>query len=228
MKNVVFHSISQLSLQLQQPLSSSLSSLHRSHSWGDKRSNIVPDGGSSNCDIFTARPVRVEESDPILSKATKLEYLSTPDRDFYLLPTEEISSLRSISASEHSLSQAGDSLTPSEDSDTIRVYDLKTQETRLIRDDESISAVTAVKGLNKTDTNRVQHPASFRPQLSTQRSIRTTVVNRGSTPTAFKFLQPKRRLYDTRRVMSEDTSSPTYDRENVSKNNLRSIPLFLL
>ncbi|CAD7092323.1 unnamed protein product [Hermetia illucens] len=209
----------ELSLQLQQPLSSSLSSLHRSHSWGDKRSNIVPDGGSSNCDIFTARPVRVEESDPILSKATKLEYLSTPDRDFYLLPTEEISSLRSISASEHSLSQAGDSLTPSEDSDTIRVYDLKTQETRLIRDDESIIAVTAVKGLNKTDTNRVQHPASSRPQLSTQRSIRTTVVNRGSTPTAFKFLQPKRRLYDTRRVMSEDTSSPTYDRENVSRSN---------
>lgn len=94
--------------------------MQRSRSYGDKKEFE---------NIFAARPILVEEDDPILAKATKLESLSTDDRDFYIIPVEEARSLSLASSSERSSISPtqSDRNSLSEDSDTTRINDRKSQ-----------------------------------------------------------------------------------------------------
>ncbi|XP_055318924.1 uncharacterized protein LOC129576891 isoform X3 [Sitodiplosis mosellana] len=108
--------------------------------------------------LHTAQPIQVDEHDPILDKATKLDHLCSKDRDYYLLHSEAVSaeeyaklSLGSETTAtdddsighvqqSSSLPHCDDSLstTVSEESDctaTVRVYDLNKRETKILRHD---------------------------------------------------------------------------------------------
>lgn len=87
------------------------------------------DSPSASIDLHTTKSIRVEEDNPILQRAIKLDALCTPDRDYYLLPCSA-STENTICAS-----QQYDSLTLSEDSDTTRIYDLNSRETKILRHD---------------------------------------------------------------------------------------------
>ncbi|XP_052565229.1 uncharacterized protein LOC120430981 isoform X4 [Culex pipiens pallens] len=98
--------------------------------------NVIPTNKTE--DIFSAgRPVQVAPTDPILQKGTKLEYLSTPAHEVYLIPASEPITPHSLeSLSEQSIqSRADESLTMSEDSDITRIYEIGTGETKLIQGD---------------------------------------------------------------------------------------------
>uniref|UniRef100_A0A1Q3FKB5 FYVE-type zinc finger domain-containing protein n=1 Tax=Culex tarsalis TaxID=7177 RepID=A0A1Q3FKB5_CULTA len=98
--------------------------------------NVIPTNKTE--DIFSAgRPVQVAPTDPILRKGTKLEYLSTPAHEVYLIPANEPITPHSLeSLSEQSIqSRADESLTLSEDSDITRIYEIGTGETKLIQGD---------------------------------------------------------------------------------------------
>lgn len=108
--------------------------------------------------LHTAQPIQVDENDPILEKATKLDQLCTKDRDYYLLQSEAVSpeeyaklslgsetttddsSNHSSHVQQLSLPHCDDSIstTVSEESDctvAIRVYDLNKRETKILRHD---------------------------------------------------------------------------------------------
>lgn len=99
-----------------------------------------------------AQPIQVDKNDPILSKAIKVDYLCTDDRDYYLLQSNDVSpeeyaklSLESETTDDSHVQQSSlphcdDSLstTVSEESDcasAVRVYDLNKRETKILRHD---------------------------------------------------------------------------------------------
>lgn len=99
-----------------------------------------------------AQPIQVDENDPILSKAIKVDHLCTDDRDYYLLQSNDVSpeeyaklSLESETTDDSHVQQSSlphcdDSLstTVSEESDcasAVRVYDLNKRETKILRHD---------------------------------------------------------------------------------------------
>ncbi|XP_031621785.1 probable serine/threonine-protein kinase DDB_G0282963 isoform X3 [Contarinia nasturtii] len=98
------------------------------------------------------QPIQVDESDPILNKATKLDHLCTEDRDYFLLQSNTVTaeeyaklSLDSETTDDShvqqlSLPHCDDSLstTVSEESEctaAVRVYDLNKRETKILRHD---------------------------------------------------------------------------------------------
>lgn len=102
----------------------------------------------------TAQPIQVDENDPILNKATKLDHLCTGDRDYYLLESDATtaeeyaklslgseSTINDSHVNHLSLAQCDDSLstTVSEESEfctaAVRVYDLNKRETKILRHD---------------------------------------------------------------------------------------------
>lgn len=102
--------------------------------------------------LHTAKPVQVDEDDPILDRATKLDHLCTNDRDYFLLESDAVTaeeyaklSLGSETTDDShvqqlSLPHCDDSLstTVSEESDctaAVRVYDLNKRETKILRHD---------------------------------------------------------------------------------------------
>lgn len=102
--------------------------------------------------LHTAKPIQVDEDDPILEKATKLDHLCTDDRDFFLLESDAVTaeeyaklSLGSETTDDShvqqlSLPHCDDSLstTVSEESEctaAVRVYDLNKRETKILRHD---------------------------------------------------------------------------------------------
>lgn len=102
--------------------------------------------------LHTAKPVQVDENDPILDRATKLDHLCTNDRDYFLLESDAVTaeeyaklSLGSETTDDShvqqlSLPHCDDSLstTVSEESDctaAVRVYDLNKRETKILRHD---------------------------------------------------------------------------------------------
>lgn len=102
--------------------------------------------------LHTAQPVQVDENDPILDRATKLDHLCTDDRDYFLLESDAVTaeeyaklSLGSETTDDShvqqlSLPHCDDSLstTVSEESDctaAVRVYDLNKRETKILRHD---------------------------------------------------------------------------------------------
>lgn len=103
---------------------------------------------------YQTKSIQVEETDPILNKATKLNHLCTDDRDYYLLESDTVTaeeyaklSLGSEGTDDShvqqvslSLSYYDDSLctTVSEESEctaAVRVYDLNKRETKILRHD---------------------------------------------------------------------------------------------
>lgn len=107
--------------------------------------------------LHTTQPIQVDENDPILDKATKLEQLCSKDRDYYLLRSESVSaeeyaklSLGSETTTDDSIGHVQQSSSPlphcddsisttvSEESDcavAVRVYDLNKRETKILRHD---------------------------------------------------------------------------------------------
>lgn len=110
----------------------------RSSSFGDSANT------NESEDIFSAgRPIELAPNDPILKKATKLAYLSTPAHEIYLIPADAPVGTQSLEASSDvsMTSRADDSLTVSEDSDVTRIYEIGTGETILVQGDAIRSTV---------------------------------------------------------------------------------------
>lgn len=105
----------------------------------------------SNENIFAARPIQVEEDDPILKRAKKLDVFSTDDREFYLLPAEEAQKLN-LSDSELASLQQTDSLSFSEDSDSTRIYDLCTRETQILNTNKKSTPPQSPSSVHKSIT----------------------------------------------------------------------------
>jgi len=119
-------------------------------------------------------------------------------------------------------------ITTSDDSDTVRVYDFNKQETRVIPKAETIqtteepstsstsSMESALGGASSSTSPSISMDASrkrerpvvlqFGPgdSVPTVCSSPTVTPTRGSTPPAFRFLQPKRRLIEPSQVLSID------------------------
>jgi hypothetical protein len=87
-----------------------------------------------NENIFAARPIMVDEDDPILERAHRIQALSTDERDFFLLPIEEAQMNIGFSSSDASSLHSASSL--SEDSDTARIYNLRSQEIKKVKEPE--------------------------------------------------------------------------------------------
>lgn len=141
-------------------------------------------------DIYTATPARVEEDipqEPVELKDQPTVTTIVP------LTTEAVRKLSSESGS----AVTTESLTPSEDSDTIRIYDLKKQETRIIKDNQTIVPKTPVKKARPTELE-------ITPTLTV---TATSPSSKSSTPTSFKFLQPKRKLINPSQVLSIDSDT---------------------
>lgn len=124
--------------------------------------------------------------------------------------------------------------TTSDDSDTVRVYDFNTQETKVLKamtqeieeqpsattststttssmesalgthgDNSSSSASASIDASRKRERPVVLQfgPADTVPAVCASPTMSTS---RGSTPPAFRFLQPKRRLIEPSQVLSID------------------------
>lgn len=116
---------------------------------------------ANNNEIFTAHPIEIKD----YSEEEEIEEIKSP-----LSPV--------------SLTYTHDSLTPSEDSDTMRVYDLKKQETSFIPQ-RPVSLLIS--------SEKVTHPIS--PSKSYE-SLSPTKANIN-----FKSLQPKRKLIEPSDVL---------------------------
>lgn len=84
--------------------------------------------------VFRAQPILVNENDLVLNDSN-LNHSITSDEDFYQLPINEADKLNSsspLSSLSISTKVEDTSLTYSEDSDTTRIYDLNTRETKLV------------------------------------------------------------------------------------------------
>ncbi|KAL9920492.1 myosin-7a binding protein isoform 2-T7 [Glossina fuscipes fuscipes] len=109
----------------------------------------------------------------------------------------------------------------SDDTDTVRIYDFKKQETIKVR-----SEVTPQRSEEEKGKENTMPTADRAKQLNFNRS---ESVGRGSTPSAFKFLQPKRRLIDPSHVMSLDEDerplvSPMVDKPVIEKEVAEALP----
>ncbi|XP_037895879.1 uncharacterized protein LOC119641360 isoform X3 [Glossina fuscipes] len=109
----------------------------------------------------------------------------------------------------------------SDDTDTVRIYDFKKQETIKVR-----SEVTPQRSEEEKGKENAMPTADRAKQLNFNRS---ESVGRGSTPSAFKFLQPKRRLIDPSHVMSLDEDerplvSPMVDKPVIEKEVAEALP----
>lgn len=115
----------------------------------------VSEDVSNNNEIFTAHPIEVKE-------------ISDEDLDDVKSPLSPIS-----------ITYTHDSLTPSEDSDTMRVYDLKKQETSFIPQRPVSLLISSEKDMNPISPSR-----SYESLSPTKANIN------------FKSLQPKRKLIE--------------------------------
>lgn len=116
--------------------------------------------------------------------------------------------------------------TTSDDSDTVRVYDFNKQETTVLKTTTEITAQpstssttttssmesalgTPIDASSSIDASRKRErpvvlqfgPADTVPAVCASPTMSTS---RGSTPPAFRFLQPKRRLIEPSQVLSID------------------------
>ncbi|XP_055844422.1 titin [Episyrphus balteatus] len=147
-----------------------------------------------DADIYLATPVHVIEDIPeaFAEKNATIQSIGTTITS---LTTEAVSKLSSDSSSV--LTNA--SLTPSEDSDTIRIYDLKKQETRLVKETTHTTTITVAKSPDekKVRPTELDITPTLAPPIA-------TISSKSSTPTSFKFLQPKRKLINPSQVLSID------------------------
>lgn len=97
--------------------------------------------------------------------------------------------------------------TTSDDSDTIKIYNFKKQETTVIKEtkEKPNEEMTGAKKEVSTAATK-ERPTAL--SFSRTESATVTTPTRGSTPEAFKFLQPKRKLLDPSQVLSLDEDEP--------------------
>lgn len=105
-----------------------------------------------------------------MQKGTKLDYLSTPAHEVYLIPANDpiISQLLESSSEQSIPNRADESLTLSEDSDITRIYEIGTGETKLVQGDVLQSAmVPTVTPPPTPDTHMICHEEGFSNQSET-------------------------------------------------------------
>ncbi|XP_055918409.1 titin [Eupeodes corollae] len=149
-------------------------------------------------DIYLATPVQVIEDIDVPQAFADKKPIQTVGRTITTsLTTEAVSRLSSDTSS----ILTNESLTPSEDSDTIRIYDLKKQETRLVKETTQTTTITVPKSPEKkVRPTELDIMPTLAPPIA-------TVSAKCSTPTSFKFLQPKRKLINPSQVLSIDQDS---------------------
>uniref|UniRef100_A0A1I8PDA0 Uncharacterized protein n=1 Tax=Stomoxys calcitrans TaxID=35570 RepID=A0A1I8PDA0_STOCA len=145
------------------------------------------------------------------------------------------SSLDTIS--QQSLQSGG--ATTSDDSDTIKIYDFKKQETTIItRETNKVTNITEETEIvmaqeETTATARKERPLTLNVSHQAESSVSQTVgttPTRGSTPAAFKFLQPKRKLLDPSQVLSleegdeEQANGASADKPVIEKEVAHALP----
>ncbi|XP_059225454.1 uncharacterized protein LOC106081450 isoform X8 [Stomoxys calcitrans] len=145
------------------------------------------------------------------------------------------SSLDTIS--QQSLQSGG--ATTSDDSDTIKIYDFKKQETTIItRETNKVTNKTeeteiVMEQEETTATARKERPLTLNVSQQAESSVSQTVgttPTRGSTPAAFKFLQPKRKLLDPSQVLSleegdeEQANGASADKPVIEKEVAHALP----
>ncbi|XP_033150947.1 uncharacterized protein LOC108596318 isoform X3 [Drosophila busckii] len=143
--------------------------------------------------------------------------------------------------------------TTSDDSDTVRVYDCKNQQTKIIRPGPELEpeAETELSSGSTPSMESAQSEPSpsicldnsrkrerpvvlqFGPAdaVPTVSSSPTMTPTRGSTPPAFRFLQPKRRLIEPSQVLSidedevpQEPSTPTEKQPAIEKEVAHAMP----
>ncbi|XP_023177884.2 bromodomain-containing protein DDB_G0270170 isoform X3 [Drosophila hydei] len=161
---------------------------------------------------------------PLQQEQDKLPDMSTDNKCIYTaLPAQVLDAGSLDSQSNQSV------LTTSDDSDTVRIYDFNKQETTVLKtststttssmesalggaattNTSSSSAADANSNSSSIDASRKRErpvvlqfgPADTTPNVCSSPTVTPT---RGSTPPAFRFLQPKRRLIEPSQVLSID------------------------
>ncbi|XP_021695408.1 uncharacterized protein LOC5566116 isoform X3 [Aedes aegypti] len=176
-------------------------------------------------DIFSAaRPIEVKPDDPILKKGTKVEYLSTPAREIYLVPADEPTTPHSLgSSSELSMaSRADESLTFSEDSDVTRIYEIGTGESKVIhgdiiggeKDTGQTPPSTPTYGAQLVDTSHPIDEEQTMNKLNTLKQQESEVLSE-----EILGIVPQIRV-PTPEPIPEEPSSPTIDRSHLLKPHL--------
>lgn len=146
----------------------------------------APEDVANNNEIFTARPIEVKEY-----SEEEFEEVKSP-----LSPI--------------SLTYTHDSLTPSEDSDTMRVYDLKKQETSFIPQRPVSLLISSEKMSNTISPSR-----SYESLSPTKANIN------------FKSLQPKRKLIEPSDVLYA-CDQEEVNLVNISRQHNCGITLYVL
>ncbi|EAT43361.1 AAEL005174-PA [Aedes aegypti] len=176
-------------------------------------------------DIFSAaRPIEVKPDDPILKKGTKVEYLSTPAREIYLVPADEPTTPHSLgSSSELSMaSRADESLTFSEDSDVTRIYEIGTGESKVIhgdiiggeKDTGQTPPSTPTYGAQLVDTSHPIDEEQTMNKLNTLKQQESEVLSEEILSIVPQIRAP------TPEPIPEEPSSPTIDRSHLLKPHL--------
>ncbi|KAI8037276.1 hypothetical protein M5D96_010027 [Drosophila gunungcola] len=133
--------------------------------------------------------------------------------------------------------------TTSDESDTVRIYDFNKQETTVIKAarEEQLPSTSTSSSMESAQSASFDSSASKkreRPvvlQFGPGQSAPTIgspvgTPTRGSTPPAFRFLQPKRRLIDPSQVLSVDEddvpepSTPAAEKPAIEDEVVHSMP----
>ncbi|XP_036332159.1 uncharacterized protein LOC118743528 [Rhagoletis pomonella] len=117
--------------------------------------------------------------------------------------------------------QSVNTTTTSDDSDTVRIYDFKNQQTTTLRNERKTptaelittkdsgeptlqAAVTISTSIEDSPPNSPNAAEANSGGINTAIARTPITPTRGSTPMAFKFLQPKRKLIDPSKILSQD------------------------
>ncbi|XP_075167348.1 myosin-7a binding protein isoform X7 [Haematobia irritans] len=144
-----------------------------------------------------------QSEEPIVLSVYKAMPAQVVEDSLTTTATTPTSSSSFDTISQQSLQSVG--ATTSDDSDTVKIYDFKKQETTII----PRNTMDSNKSIDKEKSEQEQETGKLvlRPtvlNLSRQESSSTSIPTptRGSTPPAFKFLQPKRKLLDPSQILS--------------------------
>ncbi|XP_052841601.1 titin homolog isoform X7 [Drosophila gunungcola] len=206
--------------------------------------------GSGRAPSSISEPQRAAEDveDIVINEAQKAsepapEQEPSQDSVYKALPVQVLDdSLDSQSnPSLHSLQTT--TTTTSDESDTVRIYDFNKQETTVIKAarEEQLPSTSTSSSMESAQSASFDSSASKkreRPvvlQFGPGQSAPTIgspvgTPTRGSTPPAFRFLQPKRRLIDPSQVLSVDEddvpepSTPAAEKPAIEDEVVHSMP----
>ncbi|XP_065370572.1 uncharacterized protein M7BP isoform X2 [Calliphora vicina] len=158
--------------------------------------------------LSPARDVSAHATNKDIREPTKKTLSSTEnetDLDLYkAIPAQVVENNSSSTDVMSPLSgeMEGNTTTTSDDSDTIKMYDFKTQQ-ETIKD----TTITHREQARVDEINSKERPSSLAFSRS-ESGVNIVTPTRGSTPMAFKFLQPKRKLLEPNQVLSVEENEP--------------------